>query len=150
MPSRFRSPRNNSACLALSVVFNRSRFGFVALAVFAALALLVQILLQNKSAQNCRDRVGQNGAVPYPVPECRVSFNPATGCYGFAFQFAGKPPHHRMDVFKSIGDLLAWVDSHKEMVWEEPSDADESCLMISRRYKPGSMLERCSLAGPLR
>jgi hypothetical protein len=40
-----------------------------------------------------------------------------------------------MEVFSSIGDALAWIDPHGERTWEEPQDADETRLLISRRYK---------------
>jgi hypothetical protein len=40
-----------------------------------------------------------------------------------------------MRVFSSMGDALAWIDPHRERTWEEPSDADDERLLISRRYK---------------
>ena len=58
------------------------------------------------------------------------------------FTFEGKRPHYQMDVFESIERVLAWVDGHKEMVWEEPSDAGEDCLLFSRKYVQGSVMDR--------
>jgi hypothetical protein len=49
-----------------------------------------------------------------------------------------------MQVFESLERALAWIDPWNERVWEQPSDADESCLLVSRRYVPGSVLDRLS------
>jgi hypothetical protein len=76
---------------------------------------------------------------PSPIPECRILFHAETGAYGFECSFPGKRPHYVMDTFISVKNALAWIDSHRERVWEEPSDADETCLLISRSYKPGSV-----------
>jgi hypothetical protein len=78
----------------------------------------------------------------YPIPECVITFNPETRLYAFTMSFPGKPPHHQMDVFYSVKDVLEWVDPHNERVWEEPSDADESRLLVSKAYKPGSVEDR--------
>lgn len=59
----------------------------------------------------------------YPIPECKITFNPVSRQYGFVFSFASKRPHYHMEVFESLERVLSWVDGHKEMVWEEPSDA---------------------------
>ena len=80
--------------------------------------------------------------MPYPVRACKITFNPDTGYYGYAFRFSGRKPHYQMETCDSLQNALASVDPHKEMVWEEPSDADESCVMFSRRYRPGSVLYR--------
>lgn len=82
--------------------------------------------------------------MPYPVPECRITFDPATGLYGFESRFPPRPPHYQMQVFESVERTLAWIDPWKERVWEEPGDADETCLLISRAYLPGSVLDRLS------
>ncbi len=51
-----------------------------------------------------------------------------------------------MEVFSSMGDALAWIDPHRERTWEEPSDADDTRLLISRRYKEGSVADQATLA----
>jgi hypothetical protein len=78
----------------------------------------------------------------YPVPVCVVTFNPETRLFAFTTSFPGKPPHEQMDVFRSLEDLLWWVDPHQERIWEDVSDADESCLLVSRAYKPGTVGDR--------
>jgi hypothetical protein len=72
----------------------------------------------------------------------RHTFNPATRLYCFTVSFPGKHPHYSMDVFDSIESALEWIDPHQERIWEEPSDADESRLLVSRAYKPGSVEDR--------
>ena len=47
---------------------------------------------------------------------------------GFAF-------HVVWDTCKTYEDALAACDPHRERVWEETSDADESALLVSRDYK---------------
>jgi hypothetical protein len=46
----------------------------------------------------------------------------------------------------NIGSLLTVVcvpaDPHNERIWEEPSDADESTLLVSREYVDGSVAWR--------
>jgi hypothetical protein len=79
----------------------------------------------------------------FPVSICTITFEAATGCYGFATRFKGKPPHDRMGTFESIENVLAWVDPQQERLWEPASDADESKVMLSRAYKPGSVPWRC-------
>jgi hypothetical protein len=47
-----------------------------------------------------------------------------------------------MDVFCSLEDLLSWVNPHNERIWEEVSDADASRLLVSKAYRPGSVMDR--------
>jgi hypothetical protein len=49
--------------------------------------------------------------------------------------------HYVMGVSSSMGDALAWIDPHGERTWEESSDADDTRVLISRRYKEGSVAE---------
>jgi len=42
----------------------------------------------------------------------------------------------------------ASCDPHNEHVWEDASDANERAIMVSRSYKPGSVLDRVSRAIP--
>lgn len=75
----------------------------------------------------------------HPTPICQIAFNPATDCYAFAFHFPGRPVHHCIDTFDSLQAALRWADAHRERIWEEPSDADEDAMFVSRAYVPGSM-----------
>lgn len=68
-----------------------------------------------------------------------TKLDPTARLYGFEVRFAGQAPHYHMQVFQSLERALAWIDARKERVWEEPSDADDSCILISRRYVPGSV-----------
>ncbi len=47
--------------------------------------------------------------------------------------------HHKIDTFSSVDDALGWCDPHREHIWEEPSDADESKLLVSRDFKEGTV-----------
>jgi hypothetical protein len=38
--------------------------------------------------------------------------------------------------------MLEACDGHGEHIWEDASDADEKKILISRAYKPGSVLDR--------
>ena len=48
-------------------------------------------------------------------------------------------PHHTIATFDTVEQALAWCDPHREHIWEEASDADESKLLISRDYKEGTV-----------
>ena len=74
-----------------------------------------------------------------PVPLGKLNFNQQTGCYGFTFQFPGRPIHHAIDTFRTVEDAKCWADPWNERIWEEPSDADESALLVSRIKKPGAI-----------
>jgi hypothetical protein len=73
------------------------------------------------------------------IPETTIFYDPATGWYGFSTRFPGRHPHHSIVVFDSVEDVLRWYDPHRERIWEEASDADETKLLISRDYKPGTV-----------
>jgi hypothetical protein len=62
-----------------------------------------------------------------------------TRCYGFAFNFAGRPVHHRIDTFDTLEWALRWADPWQERIWEEASDADESSILVSRPKRPGAL-----------
>ena len=76
-----------------------------------------------------------------PVPEISITFDPATRCYGFSTRLPGMRPHWMIDTFTSLEDVMRWVDPWRERVWEEPGEADESRILVSRREKPGLMDE---------
>ena len=73
------------------------------------------------------------------IPETIIFYDSATGCYGFSTRFPGEPPQHRIDTFNSVEDALRWCDPHRERIWEEASDADETKLLISRDFKKGTV-----------
>ena len=73
------------------------------------------------------------------IPEITVLYDPATGCCGFSTRFPGRPPHHSIAMFNSFEEVLAWCDPHRERIWEEASDADETKLLVSRNFKKGTV-----------
>jgi len=78
------------------------------------------------------------GTLPLlPVPIGKITFNPETRCYDFAFNFPGRRVHHAIETMDSIEGAKRWADPWNERIWEEPSDADETALLISTRKKPG-------------
>jgi hypothetical protein len=72
-----------------------------------------------------------------PVPEISITFDPATRCYGFSTRLPGMRPHWTIDTFASLEDVMRWVDPWRERVWEEPGEADDSRILVSRSEKPG-------------
>ena len=77
-----------------------------------------------------------------PTPIAKITFNPETRCYGFAFNFTGRPVHHRIDSFDTVESALRWADPWNERPWEESSDADERTALVSRAKKPGGAVSR--------
>ena len=73
------------------------------------------------------------------IPETTVFCDPATRSYGFSTRFPERPAHHSIAKFNSVEEVLAWCDPHRERIWEEASDADETKLLISRDYKQGTV-----------
>ena len=73
------------------------------------------------------------------IPETTVFYDPANGYYGFSTRFADQLPHHTIATFDSVEQVLSWCDPHRERIWEEASDADETKLLISREYKEGTV-----------
>lgn len=81
----------------------------------------------------------RNRVSTLPVPIAKITFDPQTRCYGFAFHFEGRPVHHRIDSFETLEQVMRWADPWNERVWEETSDADETAVLISMRKKPGTL-----------
>ena len=73
------------------------------------------------------------------IPETTIFYDPASGCYGFSTRFPGRHPHHSIATFDTVDQVLAWCDPHRERIWEEASDADETKLLIARDYKEGTV-----------
>jgi hypothetical protein len=71
--------------------------------------------------------------------ETTIFYDPATGNYGFSTGLPGHHPHHMVDTFESVQDVFGWCDTHRERIWEEVSDADETTLLISRDFKEGTV-----------
>jgi hypothetical protein len=78
-----------------------------------------------------------------PSQSAKATFYPATGFYGFECRFAGRRPHYQMQIFESL-ERTAWIDPPQRAHLEQPSGAEESWLLISRAYVPGSGLDRLS------
>jgi hypothetical protein len=75
--------------------------------------------------------------------ETIVFHDPATGYYGYKIRFLDRESFHRtFDTCLTLQDALDNCDPQREQIWEEPSDADESKLLISRAVKKGSVLWR--------
>jgi hypothetical protein len=74
-----------------------------------------------------------------PVPEISITFDPAARCYGFSVRLPGMRPHPAIDTFESLEDVMRWADPWRERVWEEPSEADETRILVSRSKKPGAL-----------
>lgn len=74
-----------------------------------------------------------------PVPEISITFDPTTQCYGFSTRLPGMRPHWIIDTFTSLDDVMRWVDPWKERIWEEPSDANEDALLVSRGKRAGAL-----------
>ena len=74
-----------------------------------------------------------------PIPETIIFYDATTGYYGFATRFPGGRAHHTIETFKSIEAALGWCDPHRERIWEEVSDADETKLLIARDFKEGTV-----------
>ena len=69
------------------------------------------------------------------IPETTIFYDPASGYYGFSTRFPGQPSHHTLATFDTVDQALAWCDPHRERIWEETSDADETKLLVSRDFK---------------
>jgi len=41
----------------------------------------------------------------------------------------------RIDTFASFEDVMRWVDPWTERIWEEPWEADDSRILVSRSKK---------------
>ena len=76
---------------------------------------------------------------PPVVPIGKITFNPETGYYGFTFHFEGQRVHHQIDTFDSKESAKRWADPWDERIWEEPSDADETAVLISTRKTLGAL-----------
>jgi len=79
------------------------------------------------------------------IPETDIFYNPANDCYGFSTRFPGQPPHHTIDTFNSVEEVLRWCDPHRERIWEEARDADETKLLISRDFKENGRMAHGTL-----
>jgi hypothetical protein len=65
--------------------------------------------------------------------------DPETGWNGFSTRFPGQHPQHTIATFDTVDQVLAWCDPHRERIWEEASDADETKLLIARDFKEGTV-----------
>jgi hypothetical protein len=76
------------------------------------------------------------------VPIYTIAFDHSRDAFGLRCHFPGRPPHDQMTSFPSIDAVLRWIDPHCERIWEAASDADESKVVISRAYVPGTVAAR--------
>jgi hypothetical protein len=82
------------------------------------------------------------------IPIAEVSAVPGTGYFGYTVRFDGRPPHDILDTCLTLQDALDSCEPQRERVWQEASDADETRILISRSYKPGSVPERLLKSAP--
>lgn len=80
--------------------------------------------------------------MPSPHPITTIFQVPATGCYGYSHHFPGHRPHCTLATCATLQDALDSCDPHREFIWEEASDADESALLGSRGFKENSVAWR--------
>src|SRR5258708_5171783 len=80
-----------------------------------------------------------NSIVSEGIPETTIFYDAAIGYYGFSTRFPGRHPHHSIATFDSVEEVLRCCDPHRERIWEEAPDADETRLLISRDFKEGTV-----------
>jgi len=56
--------------------------------------------------------------------------------------FTGYQPHQVIDSCDTLQEALSSCDPHSEHVWEEPDGSDPNVLMVSRDFKPGTVMWR--------
>ena len=44
-----------------------------------------------------------------------------------------------INTFNSVEEVLGWCDPHRERIWQEASDADETKLLIARDFNEGTV-----------
>jgi hypothetical protein len=83
-----------------------------------------------------------------PIPITEVFHDPEAGYFGYRDFFEGRPPQYTLAAYRTLPGTLAACDPHGERMWEEASDADENKILISRSYKPESVLDLIANAAP--
>ena len=87
------------------------------------------------------------------IPETTIFYEPVTGRYGFSTRFRGQHPHHTIATFDSVDEVLRWCDPHRERIWEEASDADETAsrarLQRGNRGLAHGTLDACGVVRAL-
>jgi hypothetical protein len=66
------------------------------------------------------------------APIVALTFNPDSSRYGFTVRMKAHVPHYAMQSFLRLEDAKLWIDPWGERTWEEPSDADETKILVSR------------------
>jgi hypothetical protein len=61
---------------------------------------------------------------PYPTPIATVTYNAATNMYALSIRFEGHAVHFEMDTFRTLEDLLRWLDPGRDRVWERGEEAE--------------------------
>jgi hypothetical protein len=67
---------------------------------------------------------------------------PETGCFGYSYHFPGEKPHYVINTCATLQQALSGCDSHLEHIWKEPDASDPNVVMVSRDYKPGTVMWR--------
>ena len=67
---------------------------------------------------------------------------PETGRYGYSYHFTGYKPHHLIDNCATLQEALSSCDPHLEHLWEEPDGSDPNVVMVSKDFKPGTVMWR--------
>jgi len=73
---------------------------------------------------------------------CTIFYVAETRFFGFRYRFPDRKSHYELATFDTIQQVLAHCDAHHEHVWEDASDADENAILVSRDYKPGTVMWR--------
>jgi hypothetical protein len=79
-----------------------------------------------------------------PIPITEVFHVPETGYYGYRHRCEGRPTHYTLDTCLTLDHALQACDPHRELVWEDASDADDTKILTCRGYKLDSVLDRQS------
>ena len=98
------------------------------------------LVAENKNEPRSRVALDYRGPLNRPPTPLRAAYR--CHCIQRRTRFPGQPPHDTIDTFNSGEDALRWCDPHRERIWEEARDADETKLLISRDYKEGTVAWR--------
>ena len=84
-----------------------------------------------------------NVAAPYPVPECRIFFNPSTGYYGYSYRFEGREPHYTLDTCLTLKGALQSADNRDELQYLANHHALHSSYGWPRSWQDDAAGEAC-------
>ena len=81
----------------------------------------------------------------YPVPHCKIAFDPEKNLWYYETWLPGNPVHDQACVYRTAESAQLSVDPQRERIWEVSGEGLEKVL-ISIAYKPGSVGDRMSRA----